>query len=254
MPDMEGEESQGDSPRQDGHRQRSRLPSGSARTADDYLETLRELLEPISKAVGSRSEIVLHDFRQPEHSIVAIAGDVTGRRPGGSVTQIGLAIIRAGDDAQDEYHYTTQAPNGRILKSSTVPLRDADGHVFGALCVNVDVTEMWMMSRAIEEMIGADTQAPQPVTFVDDIDRVIGEVLQEETEMLGRPLTGLAKPERLQLLKALDYRGVFSLQRSVPQVAQHLSLSRATLYNDLREMRRNNDASPPGGDDATTSP
>lgn len=237
--------SQGDSSRQGGRHERSGLSSGSARTADDYLETLLALLEPMSKVFGSRSEMVLHDFRQPEHSIVAIAGDVTGRRAGGSVTQIGLAIIRAGDDAEDEYHYTTKAPNGRILKSSTVPLRDADGHVFGALCVNVDVTEMWMMSRAIQEMIGDDTQAPEAVTFVDDIDRVIGEVLEEETEMLGRPLTGLAKPERLQLLKALDYRGVFSLQRSVPQVAEYLGLSRATLYNDLREMRRDNDTSSP---------
>ncbi|WP_091349895.1 helix-turn-helix transcriptional regulator [Micromonospora rhizosphaerae] len=213
----------------------------SARTPDDYLETLRPLLEPMSKALGNRCEIVLHDFRQPEHSIVAITGDVTGRSPGGSVTQIGLAIIRAGDDAEDQYNYITKAPNGRILKSTTAPLRDADGHVFGALCVNVDVTEMWMMSQTIQEMIDVDAQTPQPVTFVDDIDRVIGEVLQEETKMLGRPLTGLTRAERLQLLKALDYRGVFSLQRSVPQVAEHLGLSRATLYNDLREMRRDND-------------
>lgn len=243
---MQSEESQGDATRQDARRERSGLPAlpGSASTADDYLAALRGLLEPMAKAFGTRTEMVLHDFRQPEHSIVALAGDVTGRRPGGSVTQIGLAIMRAGDDAEESYHYTTQAPNGRILKSSTVPLRDPEGHVFGALCVNVDITEMWMVSRAIQEMIGADTQAPQPVTFVDDIDRVIGEVLQEETEMLGRPLTELAKPERLQLLKALDYRGVFSLQRSVPQVAEYLGLSRATLYNDLREMRRDNDADP----------
>jgi predicted transcriptional regulator YheO len=213
--------------------------AGSPRTPDDYLETLRPLLEPMSKALGDRCEIVLHDFRQPEHSIVAIAGDVTGRRLGGSVTQIGLAIIRAGDEAEDEYNYVTKAPNGRILKSSTVPLRDADGHVFGALCVNVDVTAMWMMSQSIQEMIGLDAQTPQPVTFVDDIDRVIGEVLQEETKILGRPVTGLTRAERLQLIKALDYRGVFSLQRSVPQVAEHLGLSRATLYNDLREIRDN---------------
>jgi predicted transcriptional regulator YheO len=162
---------------------------------------------------------------------------VTGRRPGGSVTQIGLAIIRAGDDAEESYRYTTRAPNGQILKSSTVPLRDGEGHVFGALCVNVDITDMWMLSHTIQEMIGEDSETPQSVAFVDNIDRVIGEVLQEETAMFGRPITGLSKAERLQLLKALDSRGVFSLQRSVPQVATHLGLSRATLYNDLREMR-----------------
>jgi predicted transcriptional regulator YheO len=191
----------------------------------------------MARALGGRTEIVLHDFRRPEHSIVAIAGDVTGRRLGGSVTEIGLSIIRAGDDAEESYNYTTRTPNGRVLKSATVPLRDGAGHVFGALCVNVDITEMWMMSHTFQEMIGVDAAAPRPVTFVDDIDRVIGEALQEETEMLGRPVTELSKTQRLQLLKALDYRGVFSLQRSVPQVAAYLGLSRATLYNDLREMR-----------------
>lgn len=209
-----------------------------ALSADDCLAVLSGLLEPMAKAMGGRVEVVLHDFRQPERSIVGIAGDVTGRRPGGSVTQIGLAIIRAGDDAEESYHYMTQAPNGRVLKSSTVPLRDLDGHVFGALCVNVDITEMWMLSRSVQEMIGDDAETPKSVAFVDDIDRVIGEVLREETAMLGRPVSGLSKAERLQLLKALETRGVFSLQRSVPQVATYLGLSRATLYNDLREMRQ----------------
>lgn len=236
---MRSGRSRGDAPRHDpsGHK-----PSGPSLPslkldADDYLAVLGGLLEPMSKALGGRAEVVLHDFRQPERSIVGIAGDVTGRRPGGSVTQIGLAIIRDGDAAKESYQYMTRAPNGRILKSSTVPLRDRENHVFGALCVNVDITDMWMLSRTIQEMMGDDSESPQSVTFVDDIDRVIGEVLQEETAMFGRPVAGLSKADRLQLLKALDGRGVFSLQRSVPQVATYLGLSRATLYNDLREMR-----------------
>jgi predicted transcriptional regulator YheO len=98
---------------------------------------------------------------------------------------------------------------------------------------------MWMMGQSIQNLIGTDEQAePHPVTFVDDIDGVISEVLKEETRMLGRPLDELSREERLRLLKALDFRGVFSLQRSIPQVADHLGLSRATLYNDLKRMRR----------------
>lgn len=235
---MGSRRSQGDVPRESGALDPS-PPAlvNRALRADDCLAVLNGLLAPMAKALGGRAEVVLHDFRHPERSIVGIAGDVTGRRPGGSVTQIGLAIIRAGDDAEESYNYTTQAPNGRVLKSSTVPLRDPDGHVFGALCVNVDITEMWTLSRTVQGMIGDDAEAPQAIAFVDDIDRVIGEVLQEETAILGRPVTGLSKAERLKLLKALEARGVFSLQRSVPQVATYLGLSRATLYNDLREIR-----------------
>ncbi|HEY4202535.1 MAG TPA: PAS domain-containing protein [Devosiaceae bacterium] len=209
-------------------------------SADDYFRTIRPVMDLMASALGNRCELVLHDFRQPDRSIIAVAGDVTGRRAGGSVTQIGMQIMREGDAAKDNYTYVTSTPNGLVLKSVTVPLRDEDGHVFGALCVNVDITEFWMLGQSIQTLVGASAEIPKPVTFVDDIDGVIADVLREETKLIGRPLSELSRHERLRLLKALDFRGVFSLQRSIPQIADHLGLSRATLYNDLKLMRQEN--------------
>ncbi|MCP8937469.1 helix-turn-helix transcriptional regulator [Alsobacter sp. SYSU M60028] len=218
-------------------------------SADDCLAALRLVLAALDSSVGDRFEVVLHDFRQPEQSIVAIAGNVTGRKPGGSVTQIGLSILREGDAAKDQYSYITNTPSGRILKSVTVPLRDGRRHVFGALCVNIDVTEFWMLGKSLEGLFGADEKPPRPVTFVDDVGAVIGDVLKEETRMLGRPLADLSREERQHLLGALDARGVFSLQRAIPQVADHLGLSRATLYNDLKRMRAPGKADGAPGDE-----
>jgi predicted transcriptional regulator YheO len=189
----------------------------------------------MADALGSRCEVVLHDFRRPERSIIAIAGHVTGRHTGDSVSEIGLAIIAEGDDAKEKYDYTTRS-NGRIFRSTTVPLRDSDEHVFGALCVNADVTEFWNISRALIEMIG-EYDMPTSVAFVDDIDRVISEVLEDESLAVGQPLDRLSKAQRLQVLRVLERRGVFALKHSVPQVAAHLGLSRATLYNYLRSLR-----------------
>jgi predicted transcriptional regulator YheO len=72
---------------------------------------------------------------------------------------------------------------------------------------------------------------------VDDVGKVISEVIQEEELAIGRRIDHLNRRDRLDLLLALDRRGVFSLQRAVPQVAEHLGVSRATLYADLRETR-----------------
>jgi predicted transcriptional regulator YheO len=224
------------------HKQAKAARSGA--TINGRLEMMKSLLDTIAKAMGDKCEVVLHDFRQPERSIVGIAGNVTGRSLGGSVTQIGLEIMQAGDAAKEQYNYVTRSPKGRILKSSTVPLRDDDNRVFGAFCVNIDVTEMWTMLHTIEASIGMNARAPQSVTFVDDVDKVIGEVLNHETELLGRPLDDLTKTDRVRLLKALDARGVFSLQKSVPQVARHLGITRATLYKDLNEMRSHENGGP----------
>jgi len=224
-------------------RQQQRQKAQEGLQPDDYLLTIRSLMEQMAAALGDRCEIVLHDFRQPDRSIIAVAGEVTGRRPGGSVTQIGMSIMREGDAAKDHYTYTTSSPNGLVLKSVTIPLRDPDNHVFGALCVNIDISDFWLMGQSIQALVGtAEQVAPKPVTFIDDIDAVIADVLREETRLLGRPLPELSRQERLRLLKALDFRGVFSLQRSIPQIADHLGLSRATLYNDLKLMRQENGA------------
>lgn len=203
---------------------------------DDYLAVVRPILRGITETFGRDCEAVLHDFRDPEHSIVAIEGEVTHRHPGGSVTQIGLALIAEGDAARDQFNYITRTPGGRVLKSSTIVLRDPDNRVFGALCINFDITDLRLLASTIGELTGAAVE-PRPVAFADDIGQVIRAVIDEEEVALGRSIDRLTKPERLAIFRALDRRGVFSLQRAVPHVAEYLRISRATAYSYLEEMR-----------------
>jgi predicted transcriptional regulator YheO len=78
---------------------------------------------------------------------------------------------------------------------------------------------------------------------------VIGEVIQEEGLRFGRPLDRLVKADRMEIIKALQRRGVLSLRRAAPQVADHLGLSRATFYAYLREIKDGNGAQPASGDE-----
>jgi predicted transcriptional regulator YheO len=205
----------------------------------DRFAAIRPLVPAIAATFGPLCEVVLHDFSRPENSIIEIAGVLTERHIGGSVSQLGLKIMGAGDDAEDQYNYITRAPNGRVLKSTTVPLRDHEGHVFGALCINVDITDLRRVSDVLDGLVGsvAREQPPHPIGFFDDIDEVLGEVIEEIQTAVGRPLDRLDRETRLEILRALDQRGVFSLQRSVPQVADRLGVSRPTIYSYLRQIR-----------------
>ncbi|MGI8483695.1 MAG: helix-turn-helix transcriptional regulator [Thermomicrobiales bacterium] len=207
-------------------------------SVDDYLSVIRPILRGIAQTFGRYCEVVLHDFRDPEHSIVAIEGNVTNRKPGGSVTQIGLALIADGDAAQDSLNYITRTPTGRVLKSSTVLLRDRDNRVFGALCINFDITEIRLMESTIGELAGSATETePQPIAFVDDVNKVIRAVIDEEEIALGISIDRMTKQDRLAIFEALNRRGIFRLQRSVTQVAEYLQISRATAYSYLEEVR-----------------
>lgn len=207
------------------------------RAVSPNLAVLIPIVYGIAETFGRKCEVVLHDFQQPESSIVAIAGNVTNRHVGGSVTQIGLSIIAQGDAAQDQFNYVTHAPNGRVLKSSTIVLRDRDGDVIGALCINLDVTELRLLASMAQELVGPPLQTPEPVTFVDDIGQVLQAVIEKEIAVLGNSIDRLTKQERLTILRSLDRRGIFALRRAASQVAEYLGVSRATVYTYLEEIR-----------------
>ncbi len=206
-------------------------------STDEYFELLRPVARGIAATFGRHCEVVLHDYRDPEHSVVAVEGDVTQRRVGSPISQIGLSMIAQGDDAEDQINYITRAPNGRVLKSSTVLLRDADGHVFGALCINFDVTDLRLLVGSVAELAGSPLTPATPITFTDDAAAVIRSVIDEEEVKLGRPIDRMSRQDRLVITQALDHRGVFALQRSVAVVAEHLGVSRASVYSYIEDVR-----------------
>ncbi|XVS62355.1 helix-turn-helix transcriptional regulator [Actinosynnema sp. CA-299493] len=202
-------------------------------TADAILTALKGVVPGLAATFGRSCEVVLHDYRQPEHSVVAVAGDVTGRRVGGAMSEIGLAVLAAGDEAVDELNHLTRTSDGQLVKSSTMPLRDEHGTVFGALCVNLDVTALRQVGDLLADLAGGDG-APTTTTFSDDVEEVVDAVLRAE-ELASAKSVG--KPERLRLLRALDRRGVFHLRGAAPKVAARLGISRASLYADLAACR-----------------
>lgn len=206
--------------------------------ADTVFAALRPVVDGIRETFGRKCEVVLHDYRRPEHSVIAVSGDVTGRQVGSAMSEIGLKLMRRGDDACDELNYVTRLPDGRSIKSSTVLLRDPDGHVFGALCINFDVTDLRVLSRLVGELAG-DTEPTEAAatTFSNDIDAVIDSVLAEVEDQLGHSLTRLTVTERTEVFRLLDQRGLFQIRRAVPLVAERLGLSRASVYNYISRLR-----------------
>jgi len=69
--------------------------------ADRRLRILAEIIGPLTRSLGANYEIVLHDYRIPDRSVVAVAGRVTERQVGSAMSEIGLSILGERDRAQD---------------------------------------------------------------------------------------------------------------------------------------------------------
>jgi predicted transcriptional regulator YheO len=195
---------------------------------------LAEIIGPLTRSLGANYEIVLHDYRIPDRSVVAVAGKVTERRVGSAMSEIGLSIMAEGNEAQDRLNYLAKAPNGRIINSSTIVLRDEKRKVFGALCINMDVTAI-RHAAAILDTLSGNYSDPKPTTFTNDIRDVIDAALREVLD--GRASAPLSRQDRLEVIRALDARGIFNVKRAMGRVAAALSVSRATAYLCLQMVR-----------------
>ncbi|MCX5329597.1 transcriptional regulator [Streptomyces sp. NBC_00140] len=203
---------------------------------DAIVAALMPVVDGLVATFGPVCEVVLHDYRNPDKSVVALAGSVTGRAVGGAMSEIGMRIVSRGDAAGDELNYVTRTQAGRTVKSSTMVLRDSTGTVFGALCVNLDVTAASEAHALLGALAGiGGTPAELPVTtFGDDIDSVVDAILDTHRH---QPWGALDRAERLTLFRSLDDRGVFAVRRAIEQVATRLGISRASAYSYLSQAR-----------------
>lgn len=210
-------------------RRRSPETKAAFATALQLAVGLRELFGPMC-------EVVVHDFHDLEHSIVHIEGNVTNRAIGGAATDLLLEKVRQGDTLHDLYAYTTSLPGGRVMKSSTIFLRDGEGCAAGALCINLDVTDFIASRNALNAFVSTDANTERATeTLSDNIFETVQSAVAETLYDAGRSLHTLTREEKIDLMNRLEGKGLFQVKKAVPIVADMLGLSRATVYNYLRE-------------------
>jgi predicted transcriptional regulator YheO len=204
--------------------------------ADIALEAMRPLVRMVAISIGRNCEVVLHDLRTPNASVIEIAGNLSERNVGAPVNEISRWLLAQGKDVEEKANKLIRTARGRTLKSSAMLLRGPDGKAFGVFCINTDVTELISVSRIIADMASSGGLVPEPTELLDDIAYVVQTVIATEETKTGVRLNIGARADRLRIFQALRSRGVFTLKRAVPRLAEHFGLSRATIYSYLNEM------------------
>ncbi len=206
------------------------------------LQAAFQLVDGLSQMLGCRYEVILHDLSHVESSIVAIKGNVTNRQIGGPVTNYLLQLLKTyGDDAPNSINYRSVLPDGRVLRSSTMFIRDENGHIIGSLCVNQDMTDFIVMSKLMREMVAfqpaAEKEEAPGELFARDINEVMESMVRSEVQMVNRPVAYMQKEDKLAIVENLEKKGIFDVKGSVEYVAEWLGVTNFTIYNYLKEIR-----------------
>lgn len=191
--------------------------------------------EGIAATFGDFCEVVLHDFTDISSSIVAIFnGRVTGRGIGSPVTNLGLEILRKGEEGEDMLiNYANTSIDKKKVKSSSILIRDENHKVIGCICINLDLTYLEMSRIFLDGIMSAGTEEEKQEDFPPSINSLEDQLINEAIAFVGKPVLHMQKEEREEFFGYLDRKGLFLIKGAVQKVADMANISKFTLYNYL---------------------
>lgn len=209
---------------------------------ENLLNFVSRLADALGQTFGKFCEIVVHDFSSPESSIVAIAnGSLTGRRVGDTLDALGFQLLK-NHPSSDLLNYRTKTKDGKELRSSSIFLRDEKGEIYGALCINVDVSSLQKAQEWLQEAMGS------AVTTIDEkfehsVDEVLETLIHNAIASIGKSTADMTREDKVAIVAYLESKGAFLIRYSVERVAELLGMTKYTIYNYLDEIRKKQEVS-----------
>ena len=198
------------------------------------LSQIEQVAQGLAATFAPFCEVVVHDLLDPGQSILAIHNNLSGRAVGEPTTELGLARIADPDYPQVIANYANQFADGRQAKSTSVGIKDSTGRYIAALCLNVDLTQF----RSLQSVVGQFTAIDGATAgLTESLDPAGAEAIRQRIDQFAARLStaprALKAAERRALLRELRESGSLEVRRAMEVVAQHLGVSRATVYGDV---------------------
>jgi len=202
---------------------------------DKHLLTqLDTIAKGLSETLSPFCEVVVHDLTNPEHAILSIHNNLSGRKVGDPVTELGLARIMSPEFPNLISNYANQFADGRPAKSTSIGIKDEEGQYVAALCMNIDLTLFRGMQSALEHFTKIETD-----NIVENLEPSGTEAIRKYIDQFASKHATtprmLKLNERKQLIHELKNNGLLDIKKAVETVAQHLGISRASAYLYVKE-------------------
>lgn len=203
-------------------------------------DLLKRIADGVVHTFERNCEVAVHDLSNLPHSLIYIAGHVTGRNIGAPITDLVLqALHEQGNDVKDMYNYRTTTRDGRVLKSTSIFFRDRNGQVIGILCINFDTTDYVNASLALEPFITTGNLEGQgkSETFASSVEETVEAIFRQTISEVGKGPTTMSTEEKIKCVGQLERKGTFLIKGAVDQVAAMLGISKYTVYSYLQKVR-----------------
>ena len=186
-------------------------------------------------------EVVVHDLdsNDPESSIVAIEnGQVTGRKVGDGPSHVVLETLRGDrEKLQDHLCYLTKTKDGKILKSTTIYIRNDDGTPIGIFGINYDITLMLAMENMLRQFTATEKESREPEAISRNVSDLLDELIEQSVKLVGKPVALMHKEDKVKAIQFLNETGAFLITKSGDKVCKYFGISKYTLYSYIDESK-----------------
>lgn len=204
-----------------------------------------DIAEFLGNVLGPDYEIILYDLN---HILMIINGDISGLKKGAPISNVMKNILQKKNSARRKWtvHYRALSGNGKILRCSTIYIKSETGKLLGAININFDDNRYRELSAMVFSLCHPDNYASDNISIEikgneqellsENISTAIDDILKRIDIKL--PLNKLNHLERLDIIRQLYQKGMFSMKGALKAVAMKLSCSPASMYRYLNIVKR----------------
>lgn len=202
------------------------------------MDALKQIARGIAQQFGANCEVVIHEIsdKSAYSSVVAIEnGHVTGRKVGDGPSHVVLEQLGRGDNqVADQVAYLTRTKDGKILKSTSIYIRDAEGNVAAILGINYDISTLQMFESNLHSFITVDQQIQrEPERITLSVSELLDDLIRQADELVGKPVALMTKDDKVKAIRYLNSSGALLITKSGDKIAKHFGISKYTLYSYL---------------------
>lgn len=203
---------------------------------NDYgLDFLKRLAKGISSQFGRNCEVVIHDLSSGDvdYPILFIEnGDVTHRTTSTNASRVVLnALKHVSDSLEDKLSYVTKTYDGKILKSSTIYIRDNENKPIGIFSINYDITELTIAKDCIDSLVNCGDDIEEPNKIPQNVNQLLDDLLEESVKKIGRPVALMSKEQKIEAIQFLNDAGAFLITKAGDKTAEFFGISKYSIYN-----------------------
>lgn len=189
----------------------------------------------LAETLAPLCEVVVHDLTNPEHAIVHIENNLSGRAVGDSATELGLARMADPNFPDVVANYANSFADGRPAKSTSIGLRDKSGQFVAAICINMDLSYLKSISGYLNEL--TKVKAGEN-TIRETLSGTRQDFLHEKilafSARKNRDPRSLTSGERRELVKMLADDGELDRRGAADQIGAIIGVSRSNVYYYLK--------------------